>query len=153
MHHFWYLFKPQGAHHEMHKMTGVYIGKKNCVQVINIWSFFGLYQLATQIILCFQLLHKTDCVCVCVCVCVFLLLFLWRVQFLSTYYFDIRQAYKLLLVQNRHTNIPNIVCVQSTICDIITKTKYHFRYLLKLHEAHRKIYKTTGYLLKKNCGF
>jgi hypothetical protein len=27
-------------------------------------------------------------------------------------------------------NIPNIVCVQSTICGIITKTKYYFRYLL-----------------------
>jgi len=36
--------------------------KKNCVYVTNIWSFFGLYQLATHIILYFQLLHMTDCV-------------------------------------------------------------------------------------------
>jgi hypothetical protein len=40
-------------------------------------------------------------------------------------------------------NISNIVCVRSTICDIITKTKYYFRYLLKPHGAHREIYKTT----------
>jgi hypothetical protein len=40
------------------------------------------------------------------------------------------------------TGIPNIVCVQSTICDIITKTKYYFRYLLKQHGAHHEIYKT-----------
>jgi hypothetical protein len=29
--------------------------------------------------------------------------FLWRVQFLATYYFHTRQAYRLLLVQNMHT--------------------------------------------------
>jgi hypothetical protein len=47
------------------------------------------------------------------------------------------------------TGIPNIVCVQSTICDIITKTKYHFRYLLKPHGARREIYKTTGVSIGK----
>jgi hypothetical protein len=46
-------------------------------------------------------------------------------------------------------NISNIVCVQSIICDIITKTKYYFRYLLKSHGAHREIYKTTGVSIEK----
>jgi hypothetical protein len=73
------------------------------------------------------------------------------VQFLSTYYFDTRQTYRLLLVQNRHTNI---VCVQSIICDIITKTRYYFWYLLKPHGTQREIYKTTRVSIgkKKNCG-
>jgi hypothetical protein len=49
-------------------------------------------------------------------------------------------------------NIPNIVCVQSTICGIITKTKYYFRYLLKPHGAHCEIYKTIGVSIgKENC--
>jgi hypothetical protein len=26
--HFWYLFKQQGAHHEIYKTTWIYIGKK-----------------------------------------------------------------------------------------------------------------------------
>jgi hypothetical protein len=65
----------------------------------------------------------------------------------------------IILIHDRHisyfwfkTGIPNIVCVQSNICDIITKTKYHFRYLLKPHGAHREIYKTTGVSIgrKKN---
>jgi len=101
--HFWYLFKLQGAHYEIYKTTGVYIGKKNCVQVTNIWSFFGLYQLSTHIILCFQWLHMTDCVLIFFLFLIFFYFFLWRVQFLSTCYFDTWQAYMLLLVQNRHT--------------------------------------------------
>jgi hypothetical protein len=65
------------------------------------------------------------------------------------------------LIQDRHigyfwfkTGTSNIICVQSTICDIITKTKYYFRYLLKLHGAHREIYKTTGVsIVKKKLWF
>jgi hypothetical protein len=48
-------------------------------------------------------------------------------------------------------NIPNIVCVQSTICGIITKAKYYFRYLLKPHGTHCEIYKTIWVSIgKKN---
>jgi hypothetical protein len=46
-------------------------------------------------------------------------------------------------------NIPNIICVQSTICDIITKTKYYFRYLLKPYGAHCEIFKTIAVSLEK----
>jgi hypothetical protein len=116
--HFLYLFKPYGAHHKMYKTTWVYIEKKNCVWVTNSWSFFGLYQLATQIILCFQLLHKTDCVCVCF---LFIYLFLWRVQFLS---------YRLFLVQNRHTKY----CLS---------TKYHLWYNYKNKVSFPVLIKTT----------
>jgi hypothetical protein len=60
----------------------------------------------------------------------------------------------LLLVQNRHTRYTNIVCLQSIICDIITKPIYHFWYLLKPQGAHREIYKTIGvYIGKKNLWF
>jgi len=64
------------------------------------------------------------------------------------------------LIHDRHigyfwfkTGIPNIVCVQSTICGIITKTKYYFRYLLKSHGAHREIYKTIGVYIGKKMWF
>jgi hypothetical protein len=41
--HFWSLFKLQGAHHEIYKATGVYIGKKKIVfKQHTFGQFFGL---------------------------------------------------------------------------------------------------------------
>jgi hypothetical protein len=103
--HFWYLFKLQGAHYEIYKTTGVYIGKKNCVQVTNIWSFFGLYQLSTHIILCFQWLHMTDCVLIFFLFLIFFFFFFMKgsilVNMLFWYMtgihvtFGSKQAYKI----------------------------------------------------------
>jgi hypothetical protein len=67
---------------------------------------------------------------------------------LSTYYFDTRQAYRLLLVQNRHTKY--CLCTKYHL-RYNYKNKVLFRYLLKSHGAHREIYKTTGVSIgKKN---
>jgi hypothetical protein len=72
------------------------------------------------------------------------------------FYGGFNSCQHIILIHDRHIGyfwfeigIPNIVCVQSIICDIITKTKYYFRYLLKPHGAHREIYKTTGVSIVK----
>jgi hypothetical protein len=81
--------------------------------------------------------------------------------FIFIFYEGFNSWQHIIFIHDRHIgyfwfktcipNIPNIVCVQSTICDIITTTKYYFRYLLKPYGTHREIYKTTGvYILKEN---
>jgi hypothetical protein len=54
--HLWYLFKPQGAHLEMYKTTGVYIGKKKkmCLSNKHLVIFWVI-----------SIGHANYCVCNC----------------------------------------------------------------------------------------
>jgi len=121
--HFWYLFKTQGAHHEIYKTTGVYMGKKLCLSnkhlvilwVISIgYAYNFVFPIITHDWLCFVFFF-----------------FFWRVQFLSTCYFDTRQTYMLLFVQNMHTKYTKYyLCIEYHLW-YNYKTKIPFLVLIK----------------------
>jgi len=123
--HFWYLFKPQGAHHEIYKTTWVYIGKKKLYlsnkHLVIFWviSIGHTYNFVFPIVIHDWLYFVF-----------FIIIYLLRVQFLSTCYFDTRKAYMLLLVQNRHTKY--YLCI-----------KYHLWYNYKIKVLVLVLIKTT----------